>query len=222
MRVRITPSGVVAGLALFVAMSGTAVAATGGAFILGRANSAGATTSLSNPNGTALSLGGGAGRPALAVSNTAKVTRLNADLVDGLDSGAFQRRVAGTCAPGYSVRAINPNGTVVCDDQQASVVEVTNAFTGTRGSAVCPDGYVAVGGGFTQNTAANQQLGIPILSDSFSDQDTGDESYVVELRNTSGTEFAGQWTVSARCVYGGISFASNQAALRAKAAARRG
>lgn len=116
-------STVIAYLALFMAMSGTAVAATGGTFILGRANSATTTTSLSNGGGTALSLGGGLGRPALAVNNSAKVLRLNSDLLDGVDStafarssslSAFQRRVTGVCSSGQAMSGVNADGTVAC------------------------------------------------------------------------------------------------------------
>lgn len=62
--------------------SGTAVAATGGKFILGKSNTAGTTTSLTNKSGTALSLKSGRG-PALKVNNGRKVVNLNADKLDG-------------------------------------------------------------------------------------------------------------------------------------------
>ena len=47
--------------------TGTAYAATGGTFVLGHANRAGTATSLTNPNGTALSLHSKAGVPSLRV-----------------------------------------------------------------------------------------------------------------------------------------------------------
>ena len=65
---------------------GSAYAATGGSFILGHTNSATATTSLTNGQGTALSLTSKTGTPALKVSNQTKVTNLNADKLDDLDS----------------------------------------------------------------------------------------------------------------------------------------
>ena len=66
-------------LCMLVLGSGTAVAATGGKFILGRSNSASTTTTLTNTKGTALSLRAPAGRAPLAVNTSTKVSRLNAE-----------------------------------------------------------------------------------------------------------------------------------------------
>ena len=76
---------VVAYLALFAAMSGTAVAATGGSFLLGRKNSAGVTTTLTNSGkGAALSLKSHKAKtPALRVNTKALVPNLNALLLGG-------------------------------------------------------------------------------------------------------------------------------------------
>jgi hypothetical protein len=82
---------VVAYLALFVAMSGTAVAATGGTFILGSSNRAGQASILANPNGHPLTLKAEAGHPPLKVNRTKLVPRLNADRVDGLHASQFLR-----------------------------------------------------------------------------------------------------------------------------------
>jgi len=85
----------VAYLALFVALGGSAYAATGGNFILGHANYAGRSTSLKNTgSGAALKLTTNNGStPPLAVSNDSKIARLNADELDGLSAGAFQSKV---------------------------------------------------------------------------------------------------------------------------------
>jgi hypothetical protein len=48
------------------------------------------------------------------VGSTTKVTNLNADLLDGQHASAFQGRVNGTCAVGSTIRAINADGSVVC------------------------------------------------------------------------------------------------------------
>lgn len=105
---------VVAYVALFFAMSGTAVAATGGSFILGKANSASTVTGLTNSAGTPLNLKAKSGYAPLVVNSTKKVTALNADLLDGLDSTRLQRRVTGTCPTGYAMTGIAASGTVTC------------------------------------------------------------------------------------------------------------
>lgn len=66
-------------------------AATGDSLLLGRANSAGKTTTLQNTgSGPALSLKNKASAPPLVVSSSKRVVRLNADQLDGLDSTALQ------------------------------------------------------------------------------------------------------------------------------------
>lgn len=78
-------STVVAYVALMMAMSGTAVAATGGAFLLGKSNLAGGPTTLTNTgSGAALALKAHtASTPALIVNTKAVVPNLNASLVGG-------------------------------------------------------------------------------------------------------------------------------------------
>jgi hypothetical protein len=99
---RFSPSMITSLLALFVALSGTTyAAATGGSLGLGKSNSAKATTGLSSTGaGPTLVVANTAGQPAAAfsanngvapftVSGAAKVSNLNADQLDGLDSSAF-------------------------------------------------------------------------------------------------------------------------------------
>jgi hypothetical protein len=114
---RPTHATVVAYIALLFAMSGTAFAATGGSFLLGKANSAGGTTSLVN-HGTGAALRVAAHNlttPPLAVGkNRTKIRNLNADFLDGLTSAKLQRRVSGTCANGSAIRTVRPAGRVDC------------------------------------------------------------------------------------------------------------
>jgi hypothetical protein len=72
------PATIISLIALFFAMSGTAVAATGGDFILGKPNTAAAVTKLTNAKGTALSLSSTSDTPPLQVSNSVLVPNLNA------------------------------------------------------------------------------------------------------------------------------------------------
>lgn len=85
----------VAYLALFMAMGGTAYAATGGPFILGHTNKAGQASTLQNTgSGTALHLVTNNGAaPPFTVSNGTKVGKLNADKLDGVDSSQLQRKL---------------------------------------------------------------------------------------------------------------------------------
>jgi len=97
-----SPALVIAVLALFVALAGTGVAATGGNFILGQSNSAGNTTALSSgvTTGPTLALENTGGKPAakfttnsgvppFVVVRPVKVANLSSDLLDGLDSTGF-------------------------------------------------------------------------------------------------------------------------------------
>src|SRR3954452_888404 len=88
--------------------SGGAYAATGGKFILGKSNSAGATSTLSSSRGAALSLK--ASGPALKISNSSKIPNLNADSVDGLSATALGRshgQAASFDVTGYSLNSDN-------------------------------------------------------------------------------------------------------------------
>jgi hypothetical protein len=120
--------------------SGTAYAATGGKFILGKSNSAGKTTTLSNKNGTALSLSSKAGTPSLKVNRTTKVPNLNADLLDGLDQSKFAL-AAGT------VRAYDVGGQLFDLDQNGTDDAII-------ANAACPAGTQRTGGGASDFTVS--------------------------------------------------------------------
>src|SRR3954447_21028094 len=71
--------------------TGTAYAANGGIFRLGKSNSATAATTLTNSRGTALQLNSKAGQPSLRVNRDTKIPSLNSDLLDGIDSSKLAR-----------------------------------------------------------------------------------------------------------------------------------
>ena len=116
---------VIAGAALTVGVSGVGYAATGGNFLLGKANTAGAVSKLSNSTGSALALTSKAGTPSLRVSDPSLVPSLNADLLDGLSSAAFQkagtvvRRSTATHTP--SEGPINRQARAYCDAGEHAV-----------------------------------------------------------------------------------------------------
>jgi hypothetical protein len=119
--------------------SGTAYAATGGTFILGKANTAGTTTALSNAKGTALTLNSKSGTPSLKVNRTTKVPNLNADLVDGINSSSLaltSGRTGVVTAPGSWV---DLDG----DGSSDAVMAIAD----------CPAGSMLTGGGTSDFTS---------------------------------------------------------------------
>lgn len=109
-----SPAMFVALLALFAALGGVGMAATGDTFILGNANSADSTSALTATttgpalnvtnagNGVPLSLNSATyalkGAPPLKVNSQVKVNNLNADLLDGLNAGAIAPTITGNSA----------------------------------------------------------------------------------------------------------------------------
>jgi hypothetical protein len=94
----------VALLAVGLNLTGVAYAATGGNFLLGKANTAAGQTALTEttPSVAGLKVTNTAAKPAasfnapagvapIAVNSQTKVTNLNADLLDGFDSASFPR-----------------------------------------------------------------------------------------------------------------------------------
>src|SRR5207342_2747130 len=92
---RVTLSAAVATVSasalLVVGLDYTTYAVTGDSLLLGRANHAGSPTTLvRHGTGVALSLkSSGQGFPSLRVSSSARVRRLNADLLDGRSASAL-------------------------------------------------------------------------------------------------------------------------------------
>jgi hypothetical protein len=100
-----SPALIVAVLALFVALGGVGIAANGGSLVLGKPdNGATLKTGLSAPvddkalqltntntgtNATALGLTVASGHAPFTVSSQTRVANLNADKLDGIDSGGF-------------------------------------------------------------------------------------------------------------------------------------
>ena len=144
---------VVAYLALVLALGGTAEAASGGGFLLGRGNSATTTTSLSDSHGVPLSLAAKNGQPALRVNTTAKVPHLNSDLLDGLDSLQLQRATTASCAGGTGVKTVASDGTTACTAYQLVSTPFSDAsFLGA--DAVCPTGTSVISGGYRMDWSA--------------------------------------------------------------------
>jgi hypothetical protein len=152
--------GAVVGVSL---LGGVAYAATGGTFLLGRSNSATATTTLSDSKGTPLSLSAKAGFAPLKVNSATKVVNLNVDKIDNLDSTAFLR-TTGTAANSAKLAGKAETAFALSTGQFASIVSTTAAVPfDNSGDQVndsmivgvtCPAGTFLVSGGFVQSTAA--------------------------------------------------------------------
>jgi hypothetical protein len=136
---RPTPATAIALVALFFSMSGVAYAATGGDFVLGKANSAKTVSTLTNKNGTALSLSSAAADPPLTVGNSVQVPNLNASELDGESSSSF----------------LPANGTAVNSNELGG--HTSSAFLPATGTAVnsnalggtLTSGYMQGGGSTT-------------------------------------------------------------------------
>jgi hypothetical protein len=94
---RPSPATALSIAALVIALSGTAYAATGGSFILGRVNHETSTATLTDSKGTPLVLSAPGGKAPLSVSNSVQVPKLNATELDGHPATAFLR-AGGTAA----------------------------------------------------------------------------------------------------------------------------
>ena len=119
--------------------TGTAYAATGGNFKLGKGNKAAQTTTLTNAYGTALTLNSKVGQPPLRVNRNTKVPLLNSDLLDGRDSTVFafaSTRIGTVTRTG---RLYAPAG----DGEPAQIIAI----------ATCPRGSQLTGGGGMDATA---------------------------------------------------------------------
>lgn len=118
---------------------GTAYAATGGTFVLGKSNTASTPTSLTNSSGIALSLNSKTGSAPLKVNHTTKVTNLNSDQLDGLDSTKF----ALTTGQTNTIQAVS----TAIDTDNDGIEDTLMAF------ATCPSGTRLTGGGADDYTA---------------------------------------------------------------------
>jgi hypothetical protein len=108
----LSPSAIVVAVSLLVGGAGFADAATGGNFILGKANKESATASLSDSKGTPLALSAPAGKAPLAVNRNVMVSNLNAQYVGGLTANGLATGGEGFTMPETNA-PINNSLTVV-------------------------------------------------------------------------------------------------------------
>lgn len=84
------PAAVAVTAALIIGAAGFADAATGGNFLLGKANTDNATSILKDRTGTPLALSGPSGKSPLSVTSSTQVNRLNAQYVGGHSASQLQ------------------------------------------------------------------------------------------------------------------------------------
>jgi hypothetical protein len=153
---------VVAYLALFIALGGTAAAATGGTFVLGGANTESTEASLSNSTGTPLALDAPSGHAPLAVNRTVQINNLNAQYLGGHTATQLEvRRMFSFVASHPYARAGGSTWHFVSDAPLVAFTDKKLAalVTGTVSDAVSDgnsaDGYLSVcyetGGGTLTN-----------------------------------------------------------------------
>lgn len=118
-------------VAVLLLGTGVAGAATGGTFLLGRANTATTTTVLSTTRGVPLDLRGPSTRRPLSVSSSVVVPRMNADLLDGLTGSQLQRRASATCPVGTAMTGLGADGRPSCADLEPAGTLQTPAVSGT-------------------------------------------------------------------------------------------
>lgn len=180
-----------------LAGSGTAVAATGGNFLLGKSNYAGATTALRNTGtGVVLSLPSYTpGQVPLYVSpGSGKVRNLDADKLDGLSSATFAR-------VGGQVGRVEAPGVLVDLDEDGTN-DAVEAY------AACPAGSKVTGGGFEVFTASGALV----------NRAEGNGWLVVSLPDEDGATLAEDVVAAAQCydprgaITGAVERFSTQAA----------
>lgn len=113
----IGPATVAVILALIVGGAGLADAATGGTFILGKANGENATATLSDTKGTPLLLQAPAGKPAFAINRNIQIKNLNAEYVGGKTAAELQELQTNA---GAGITLTNENIALSADNQEVA------------------------------------------------------------------------------------------------------
>lgn len=120
-------------VALIFAMSGSAYAVTGGSFVLGHRNTTSAVSTLRNTHGTALALTAPAGKPALSVSNTTQIGRLNASYLQGKSPSAFLA-AGGTAVNATHLGGLPASGFLASDGTAANAKALGGSPAGSFGA----------------------------------------------------------------------------------------
>jgi hypothetical protein len=134
-------------IALFFAMGGTAVAATGGSFILGKSNTAAAVSSLTNTKGTALRLSSTSTTPPLKVSNSVQVPKLNVSMLGGVPAGGYVH--GGGAITGKRLKLTGPINATVLTSPGADLLGICDVAGAGTGPAFIIEGNSGAASGET-------------------------------------------------------------------------
>jgi hypothetical protein len=196
-RLRPSPAMVIALIALFVSLGGTAAALSGSNTVFSDDIVDNQVYSADVRNDTLT--GGGLAAPDLrpgsvGTSEVATNSLNGGDINElNLDLSLIQRRVDGTCSAGSSIRQIAQDGTVSCEDDDdtnsGGTVTQVDSGSGLTGGPITSTGALDVGAG----------TGISVSANSI-DLDTTftDSRYVNEIDTTTGCP-AGYLRVNALC-----------------------
>lgn len=163
-------------VALLIGGAGFADAATGGNFILGKANSETSTASLTDSKGTPLKLSAPASVAPLAVNGNAMVANLNANYLGGLSASDLQP----TGGDGFTNTSISlgPLGTLTVVASTGALPAGTYYVTATAfmqlpggGDGTCyittgskPDTLLATGGGSGPQQEAAETVAVSVTA----------------------------------------------------------
>jgi hypothetical protein len=189
---RPSPALAVSLVALVIAMSGTAYAATGGDFILGKSNTATSQTSLSNSKGTALNLSSTSTTPPLTVSNSVQVPKLNASQLDGKSSSAFLP-ATGTAVNSSELGGQLPSAFLSATGTAANSSELGGvpASGFIQGGGNVSDGRASLSGSAADLATASGSL---VYAECFSGDNPVDELWLIDV---SGSNELATWFNSA-------------------------
>lgn len=150
--------GVVVSSVMLISSAAFAGSGVGAIFNLGKTNLVNAGTGLSgSTNGNVLGVrntntgarAGGIGisvangKPPLVVNSSTKVSHLNADLLDGLDSSKFQQPVTGACTHSTAIAGVMQNGAISCTSSAVFPI-AANLSSNSQTSSVFPPSSLSI------------------------------------------------------------------------------